>query len=79
MNSVELRPAYEWTCDECGVDQFEHGIVAELSKEERDELAEDHGIEHPMTGDWMIAPEEVICKWCGTTYKTQHWSQDADS
>lgn len=38
---VEMRPAYNWTCPECGRDNFQRSILAEASEEELRE----HGVE----------------------------------
>ncbi len=39
--SVELVPAFVWTCPECGVDKFERAILVELSAEEIEELQQE--------------------------------------
>jgi hypothetical protein len=73
---VELRPAYEWTCPECGKDQFERGIVVELSEEEMSEMRWDHGIDEESTGNWMEQPNRVMCKSCGLAFFTIHYNDD---
>lgn len=75
IGTIEIRPAYTWTCENCGRDQFERGIIAEPSPEDQAELREKHGIEFHETGTWMYAPRWVQCEACGTKFKTQHWSQ----
>lgn len=71
--TVELRPAYAWTCPECGRDNFCNGIVWEGSAEEIEELRRDHGIEEHETGDWMIPPYKVHCVHCGLSSRTRHF------
>lgn len=77
---VEMRCAYEWTCPECGTDNFERAIVAELSVEDRAELLEDLGYEI-CTGDFVTRPDAVTCPVCGITFETTEyegptWSND---
>ena len=70
---IELVPAFVWTCDNCGRDNFERAIVCELSPEERQEINEANGIEDGEMGDWMLAPEEVKCPHCDAGYTTRHF------
>ena len=66
MKTVELRHAYEWTCDECGRDNYSRGIkpsLEELDDDEREMLDD---------GEWMMQPMEVTCPHCGTTFKVEH-------
>ena len=86
VNKVEMRPAYEWTCDECGADQFESAMVAGFSEEDRLETAKQLGIvdefctEIPedMTGDFVTHPEQVTCKECGSCFETVHPHDETD-
>lgn len=73
---VELHPAFKWTCDECGRTNFTSAVVAELSPEERKEMLE-AGMT-PTTGDWLIAPAEVECQKCGTTFETKESGDNDD-
>ena len=74
---VELWGAWQWTCPECGVDQFESSVTMEMTIEERRDLAIDHGLEIGPDGEipeWymgqmMSHPEEVICQNCGRIYQ----------
>ena len=76
MKTAELRPAYAWTCDQCGRDNFCNGIVAELSEEESAELRDEHGIDMTETGDWMRMPETVECRYCGDVFSTRHFHEE---
>jgi hypothetical protein len=67
VKSVELRNAYEWTCDECGRDSFVRGIVVEITDEDRAHMPE---LGDDVTGDWFAQPEKVTCPHCGTQFKT---------
>lgn len=72
---VELRPAYAWTCPECGRDNFEAAIVWEGSEEEEAELRDEHGIEETATGDWVRGPERVECPHCEADFATHHFGE----
>lgn len=69
---VEMRPAHTWTCDECCRDNFERGVVAELSPEGSREMR-DAGCEgnELKTGFWMTIPESVKCGHCGAEFETE--------
>ena len=71
LPSVEIHTAYVWTCEECGIDNFEYGAIMEFDKEEEDHLVKKYGIEEWQTGEWVIAPEEVECKECGARFQTE--------
>lgn len=81
---VEMRPAYQWTCDNCGRDQFESAMVAEFSEEDRLETAKQIGlvdefcteIPEDMTGDFVTHPEHVKCNVCGHEFETVHPHDD---
>lgn len=71
---VELRLAYEWTCDECGRDQFLRATRLDLSQLSSDELAElrdVHGVESWETGEWSMRPESVTCQFCGHSFDVE--------
>lgn len=80
---VELRPAFEWTCETCGRNQYESGIVAEMSPEDRIRLAASMGIgpediadcSEQLSGEFMLMPEQVICEACGSEFTTRHYSE----
>lgn len=61
MKKVELHPAYFYTCESCGVDQWIHGITPEMSDEDRADLAEQIGADPGEEGEWTMAPERVVC------------------
>lgn len=65
---VELRPAYEWTCEDCGRDNFVRAVVPSLSPEEIEEIREDHGIDDWQPGDWYTRPDSVTCEHCGAEF-----------
>lgn len=76
MNSTELRPAYTWDCDECGIENFERTIsisLEELSEEGRSQFTEEQ-LEEFLTeeGTFNSMPDTVKCKNCKTEYITYH-------
>lgn len=73
---VELRPAYEWTCEECGRSQFESAMLIELDDETKQEMIEDFGLDpDDADGEFCDMPDSVKCKFCLTEFETSHWSE----
>lgn len=80
---VELYPAFAWTCDGCGRDNFARGRRIEPESDEFREVNElvqhaqaemnEHAEVFGMTvgGDWLTAPSEVTCPHCGTAFATE--------
>jgi hypothetical protein len=68
MREVEIHPAHVWTCEDCGRDNFCRGAVLEFSPEDHKEF-EANGLPHE-TGEWITAPEDVTCDFCGSEFKT---------
>lgn len=83
---AEMRPAYEWTCHDCGASQFESAMLAEFNEEDRLEAAKDLGlldefadeIPEDMTGDFVTYPTRVKCRECGAEFETMHHSEDLE-
>jgi hypothetical protein len=86
MGKVELRPAYTWTCDECGRDQFERGFVFDTS------VADDHEIQtlcdkadisreeyeaicnaEGEGGMFMMSPKSVTCSACLAKFEVEQF------
>ena len=76
MESVELRPAYEWTCPDCGQDNFVRCVVSEMSPEEEAELRESSGIEAEASGSFVAMPDMVQCRHCDEEFESQHFGLD---
>lgn len=84
MNTVELRQAFEWTCDECGRDNFESAMIAELTPEEEEmmkvKLLQDEDDDNDITelhGEFISAPETVECPHCGTEFRAEcPWGEE---
>lgn len=83
---IEMRPAYQWTCDECGRDQFESAMVADFTEEDRLETAKSLGmideycteIPEDLEGDFVSHPERVKCNACGAEFETVHPHDSGD-
>lgn len=81
---VEMRTAYEWTCEECGRNHFHSAMVADFTEEDRLEtakrlgLVEEFASEVPedMQGDFVTYPESVTCPDCGSEFETVHPHDD---
>lgn len=74
LNNVELRLAYEFTCEECGRDTFIRPIA--VGEEEQQELQEEFkeltaNFELPDTlkGNYSMIPTEVSCRHCDSKFQ----------
>ena len=83
---VEMRPAYEWTCEECGRNQFESCVVAEMDDEDRLQtainagLADEFATEVPpgLVGEFVTYPDFVTCQHCHAEFETKHMTDEDD-
>lgn len=75
MKTVELRPTFGFTCDECGTENHVFLMPAEsplMSDEERAELLERYDLEvGEIEGAFYLAPTEVTCGHCKTRFQTE--------
>lgn len=76
MKKVELRSAFAWTCDECGIDNYHDGIVYEFDPETEREMKDEHGVEIWEEGEFITIPDEVECKFCGEVFETYDYRAD---
>ena len=76
VSRVELIPALLWICPECGAENFERTIVAELSDEQLKEMRDEHGIEPWEEGHFLTNPEHVNCKDCQKEFGTINYGDD---
>lgn len=70
-NRVELRPAFVWTCDSCGEDNYISAMIIEESPEEFEERKAEAGIIGNMTGYRYASPEKVWCEICFTGFESE--------
>ena len=75
-NKVEMWPAYGWTCDDCGRDNFERGVTPHLEPEEEQFLRDEMGYDDEQEGLFTCAPDEVTCPHCGAVFETLHWGEE---
>lgn len=84
---TELRPAYEWTCDECGIDNFEKCVVADFNQEDRLQVARELGLIDDIMEDvpdcltemFVTYPDYVTCKNCNSEFKTKSFNDNNTS
>lgn len=67
---IELWAAWFWTCDECGQDNFERSVTAEITPEDADKYADKYGTtpEEFLDGQWCTKPTIVTCPHCDAQY-----------
>lgn len=78
-HNARLLSAYVWDCDECGVENFERAIVAELTDEDREEMfREFHELDEwaELPENWrdfqmVTRPDGVTCKACGEVFEAE--------
>lgn len=83
VDRVEMRPAYEWTCEVCGRNNFESGVVCELTNEDRidqarfmgliDEFAE--MVPEELQGEYVSYSDSVTCPHCQSEFPTKHMQE----
>jgi hypothetical protein len=64
---VEMRPAYEWTCDHCGQNNFASCIVAEMSEDDRVAM---NVVSDSYDVELVTYPDSVMCPHCRELYDT---------
>jgi rubredoxin len=74
---VELRPAYEWTCEGCGRDNFEKACVPCMSEEDVRSLKAEWGISDD--GEFVQMPESVVCPHCGQKFVSRRYADEERS
>jgi len=86
MKKIEMKPAYVWDCDECGIENFERTIVLsleELTQDDLDQIGEEL-LESMMNdterGTFQSMPNHVTCRNCNIEYETYHilWPEHGD-
>ena len=69
--SVDLRPAFAWTCDNCGKDNYCEGIIPDVKEITPDipELEELNKLEGARSA-WIMIPNKVMCNNCKAMFIT---------
>ena len=78
MDKVELHPAYQWDCPECGKENFARGVVPEMSEDDLAEMRDDFGVQPWELGQFMLMPEVVQCKHCEFGFETFRMGDDTE-
>ena len=76
---VEMRPAYNWTCEECGRDNFERAIVVDIPEEHIAAFCEENDVDPELCqqpGYFVTYPGTVTCKACEAKFTTQSCHDD---
>lgn len=68
---VELRPAHIWMCPECEGENFVNGIVPDC----QETLRQQYGVPESEEGDFMLAPERVVCDYCEAEFETVNYRE----
>lgn len=84
MLTVELRPAYVWTCETCASVNFCQGMTWEGSDEDREAMfREFHELEdwQELPNNWrdfepVYVPETVKCHHCSEEFSTRDERSD---
>ena len=72
---VEMRPAWEWTCENCGRNNFETCLIREMTREDYINMKIDFGLKDIPEGacpDIVGFYEEVKCPHCGEEFETKN-------
>jgi hypothetical protein len=78
--TAELRMAYTWTCDECGLDHFARAIAMAPEAIGPDDLPDGmawddflafSGGAGEIGGHVLVKPDIVTCPECKTSYRTE--------
>ena len=78
MPTVELRPAFTWTCDDCGRDNFGRMVRLEPESIDLDDLPPDldgdairEWLASGGEGDFLTHPRRVTCGDCGAAFDAE--------
>jgi hypothetical protein len=66
VKEVELHPAFEWICDDCGQNNFSSAVVRVPTEDELKEFGDDGDGESRM----IAFPDTVTCKFCEAEFVT---------
>lgn len=79
MQTVELKTAYWWHCEECAAENFTMPMKAEMTDSDAEELfRESHSLheweslpDNYRDFEMVCIPDEVTCSECGTNFATK--------
>jgi len=67
---VDLVRSWQWMCPNCGTDNHEVGTSATMSEEEKIKARHELGIPDGVEGEFVMAPMNVICRICNSSFDT---------
>lgn len=78
-SKARLFSAYSWDCDNCGAENFERAVTADLTDDEREEAFRHfHDLEPwtPLPEGWrefelVTSPTVVTCRSCGMEFEAE--------
>lgn len=79
MSKVVLKTAYYWICEECGRDNYDRPVLAEIVPGDKETVFREwFGLEEfeELPDDWenfqlVAIPRNVTCEHCGQEYETE--------
>jgi hypothetical protein len=60
MEKVNLRLAFCWTCEDCGIDKFERGIYVDKENLSLDDPEVSKIVNEDPPGVWLFSPTTVF-------------------
>ena len=76
MEKVELRPAYEWDCSECGTTNLARVVVREIDPKTDSAYSELIGLGDDADGVWTLVPTDVQCSHCGMAFEAEYMEDE---
>lgn len=71
MDTVFLRPAFEWKCPKCHAGNFNRSVAVELTDSDKAEMLELFDLKEDDVGDMIQAPAIVKCGKCLDKFRTE--------
>ena len=78
MKAASLFHAYEWICDDCGVNNFCSSVSHTPSESERETIKEQLDIDDEGFDNlrMFMVPSKVTCESCGAEFSTKDDDED---
>jgi len=87
--SVELHQAFVWTCEDCGLENFERTVTVDPERvadvataaqmaEATDYIVHMEGLDTEAGAGvtWLMAPERVTCQACGAEFAVERHGEE---
>jgi hypothetical protein len=74
--AVEMRKAWQWTCDNCGRDNYTIAVAPEMSPEDKERMLKKFDIDGIDDKSIHTYPDEVTCQYCKCKFETEGVSGD---